>query len=201
MDPSHLLSAGKLPWNSLPLSARVDLLGLLSGVRPAIRLTHGFSDEVPETIAVWAVESGLGSASDDEHTVISAEGPYARLVLEWDRATVPHEGELGSLLGYPACCTQAIGAIGERHIDAAASRAAGWEFDGEFQLIDVAQYGEGLALLSHVPCSPRCQASLGQALAIRSFLAIAPVGRPGEPWGTWSAIRDWSDARIGQERA
>lgn len=201
MDPSQLLTAGTLPWDLLSLSARVDLLGLLSGVRPAIRLTHGSSDAVPVMIAAWAVETGLGSAGDDEYTVISSDGPHASLVLDWDRATVPHERELGRLLGYPSCCTQAIADIGEQHIDAAAGRAAAGKFEGEFQLIDVAQYGQGLALLSHVPCSPRCSASLEQALAVRSFLATAPVGLPGEPWGTWSAIRDWSSARLGQERA
>lgn len=196
MDTGRVLTVGALPWQLLPASSRVDVLGLVSGARPAVRLHHGLSCEAVVPLARWAEAAGLAAASDSQYTVIAGDWATASMMLAVDRDPSRHEAKLGRLLGYPRCCVAAIAEVGEVSIDAASARAAAWEFSDELGLIDVAQYRQGVALVSHVPCSPWCRESLAQALSVRAFLLSVSLDHAGEPWTTWRAARDWSSRRL-----
>ena len=77
-------------------------------------------------------------------------------------------------------------AVGEAKIDEAARSAAGWKLTGRFRLLDVTNYLDGVALLSHVPCSPTCEPSLAMAEAAAAWaLEHAPDQSDIEPWAIW----------------
>ena len=145
----------------LPPSAAIDLLGLMAGAKPAARIVAGSHAPV---LVDWAALARLESVRDETgHVVVAATRDAAATVMALDRAPGPHEYELGLLLGYPHCCVQAVARIGEASIDAHAASAARWDLQGRFRLIDTRSYRLGQALISHVPCGPRCQASLALA--------------------------------------
>lgn len=157
----------------LKRSAGVDLALLLAGVRPAIR-TEVVGTVGPEVIRRWARASGLFVAFDDDRYVAFSPIPgLSRRVLAIDREQTPHTLRLGLALGYPLCCCRSANRIGEQNLDEWSAKMAKCAFFGRFKLIDPSGYGEGLSLISHIPCSPRCTASLKQ---VNSLLRKA--GRP-----------------------
>ena len=143
----------RFPFDVVPASAAVDLLTFTAG-RPAMRLLA--ADVTP--LAAWAVASGFGFADDGEYVVVT-RGVDAQRVLAVDRSPEPHTVKLGEVLGYPSCCTAVAGERGEAALDdlAAAAERSG--------LLDISRYLDGVGLISHIPCGPRCGASLGQAEA------------------------------------
>jgi len=149
-----------LPAQWLYPSAVVDFMLLYAGAKPAVRIELR-ERKGAEPLYVWCRESELDYASDaDGFACVSAEPGVARQVLELDRSWRAHEVELGRALGYPLCCCQQVAWIGESQIDKLARRVAHWTFTGPYARINPAGYVNGLALVSHLPCSVDCNQSL-----------------------------------------
>ena len=176
-----------VPHDLLPASARVDFLHLLAAGKPALRVKVEKSGVEP--LARWSAGHGYGCAADDEgYCCVAADHTLARHVLEVDQRAEPHELELGLLLGYPPCCCEAVAALGESRIDEQALVVAGWSFAGPFRLIDPAGYRRGASLLSHLPCSPDCRASLRLARRAAKFLRRRLGERGYESWAGWRGL-------------
>ena len=144
-------------------SARVDLAQLLAGVRPVMR--SEFSKR-PQTGAVrqWARRHGLHVAFDgDGFFALSREAVQVRRTLRMDARPGRHVVALGRLLGYPECCCLAAGRREEEGLDGWAEAVSRRRFVGWFRLIRFDGYRAGRALISHVPCSGGCAASLRMA--------------------------------------
>lgn len=142
-------------------SARVDLGQLISGTRSVVRLFVG-----PRRSALrrWARRNGFFTSSDvDGYAAVSPSAIMARRVIDLDRRPGRHTYALGVMLGYPACCSRSIARFGDEGIDERQAVLAGRPYRGRFRIIDPSGYGGGDALISHVPCSHRCFASLAQA--------------------------------------
>jgi hypothetical protein len=159
----------------LKRSARVDLLQLLAGVRPAIRTeTVGFVEYV--VIQRWARGFGWFVAFDDPFIALSPIPGLSRQILAIDRQPAPHTLRLGLALGYPLCCCRAAERVGENNLDDWSATMGRRAFFGRFKLINPSGYGEGLSLISHIPCSPYCAASLRLVNGV-----LQKFGRPPEP--------------------
>ena len=159
-----------VPWLVLRPSAFVDLLLLCSSAKPAVRLIVRDSGGVRE-LAKWCALAGLfWSADTDGYVSIGPSREIADRILEVDHRFEPHERELGIMLGYPPCCCDCIAEFGENMIDQRVSEAAGWQYSGKFRRIRSADYAAGISLISHIPCSAECRASL--AVANKTVLFI-----------------------------
>ena len=99
-------------------------------------------------------------ATDEDYCVLARTAETAERVLNLDAAPGRHTRELGLALGYPACCASAAAQYGDEGLDDWARVQAARVPDG---LLHVGGYARGDALLSHVPCSADCAASLQQA--------------------------------------
>lgn len=149
----------------LPPSAATDLAQLLAGNKPAVRLLIG---DRSAQLRCWARTLGLFTCSDrDGYATVSRNPATARRVLDLDRRPGRHTVALGLLLGYPVCCSRAAARAGDEGIDQMQNAIALRRFHGRFRLIDPGGYQQGLAQLSHVPCSHRCEASLSLAMRTR----------------------------------
>ena len=149
------------PW--LKASACTDLLHLAANIRPAIRTELA----IPVSHAVvhrWMRRHGWYTAIDgDNFVVVSRSANLARKVLNIDREESPHTFRLGRALGYPTCCCRAAASVGEQDLDAWARALCQRRFIGRFNSINPSLYRDGKALISHIPCSISCQASLQMA--------------------------------------
>lgn len=170
-----------LPWSDLPPSFRVDLLQLLSGSRPAIRSHVG--ETAREGLRAWCTASGLDFAADGPWVGLSTEVGRAARILQVDASPAPHEVDLGLLLGYPPCCCEQAALVGESQIDRYAQHVASWPLRGGYALLDISRYSEGLALISHLPCSPTCQPS--REIALQSVAWLAKQQGTSEPYRSW----------------
>lgn len=163
----------RIPWDSLPPSARVDVLGWYSG-KPAIRVPRfALGADAFAPLAVWAMAESASIAADAGFVVVAAHG--AAEILAVDQSATPHAFDLGMRLGYPACCSSVIAGAGEARIDEVARTSALACCD---TILDTSGYPAGCALISHVPCSPTCPSSLAMA---RRCLATA-VAHPAQVW-------------------
>lgn len=145
----------------MPASAVADLARLLAGTKPAVRIEVG---RHTRELRRWARRLGLFTSSDqDGFAAVSPDAATARRVLELDRRPGRHTLALGILLGYPLCCSRAAAGAGDEGIDPLHDAIASRRFHGRFKGIDPTGYQKGTALLSHVPCSHRCVASLSLA--------------------------------------
>lgn len=172
-----IASLREVPFGLLRPSAVVDFVLLFGCGKPAVRLLIDGDDGV-NALSDWCREVGLDFAVDNSRFACVAREPGASWqILETDRLAEPHEIELGQALGYPTCCCQRIALIGESGIDAYAAEVAGWHFHGNYRRINPAGYGSGQALISHLPCSPDCDASLAIARVARRFV-LAHAAEP-----------------------
>ena len=159
-----------IPFGLLRPSAVVDFVLFFASQKPAIRLLVS-SETSAEALGIWCSKTGYDFATDqDGFSCIATSPGYAEAVLKIDQRLDAHEAELGSALGYPDCCCERLASIGESNIDAYASNVAGWTFVNEFRRINPTQYLNGLSLISHLPCSPNCEASLVIAKQARRFV-------------------------------
>lgn len=142
----------------LPNSAITDVAQLLKAVRPAIRLQVGKQNR---EVRRWARRLGLFASIDAEgYAALSRNPSLARRIMDLDRRPGRHTLALGTLLGYPVCCSRAAARVGDEGIDRRHEIISARRFHGRFSAIDPTGYAEGDALISHVPCSHRCIASL-----------------------------------------
>jgi hypothetical protein len=164
----------------------VDVLRLAAGITSVIR-TRALQTHRATSIVAAARASGFAAAADkDGYVAIGGdEGSVGRL-LGLDASPRPHEVPLGAMLGYPACCVSRVARKGERRIDALANEAARWVYAGPYWAIDPTDYRGGRALISHVPCGPRCAPSLRDAFRALDHL------RAASPLLAWEPIRRWA---------
>jgi hypothetical protein len=155
------------PLRLLRPSALVDFVLFLACEKPAMRLTVDNEDGL-DALRKWCKQSGFDFAEDGEgFACVSSESGTASRVLEIDRRADAHEIDLGQALGYPACCCERVAELGESEIDSYAATVARWSFEGTYRQINPVEYRSGRALISHLPCSPACDASL--AIADRAY--------------------------------
>lgn len=174
-----------MPLDALPASAAVDTLHLAAGLKAAFRsrlvVSHLFAE-----VERWCRCYGLALRADHEDFIcVARTDDLARRVLEVDRSTEPHERTLGLLLGYPSCCCEFVGRVGEANIDRLAEEIRGWEFTEDYRMTDPWGYLEGCSLICHLPCSPRCASSLAVARGALHFLK-QHCQEPGfQRWSKW----------------
>lgn len=171
--------------SALPLSARVDILLFLLGVKQVVR-TRPCNESIDlQSLQAWAKRNDLQMIIDQEKFVyISIDPELARQVSMIDRSLEPHEESLGLLLGYPPCCSAHIAKVGETNIDAYEDWLIKQVFGGDFQLINTVNYRLGHAFISHVPCSTSCVASLVQARILKDFISTFQHDPIFSPWVT-----------------
>jgi hypothetical protein len=122
-------------------------------------------------LLVSMLDLGFYPMLDDKGFLfISREKLLSERLMRLDNSSIPHAIEFGRLLGYPECCVQYIGSIGENEIDRIAENYKISDFKGLFSLIDITRYLQGIALISHVPCSVTCKSSLNTALSTYAFI-------------------------------
>lgn len=159
-----------LPLGLLRPSALVDFILLFVCEKPAVRLIVK-SEESLESLQRWCNRWRFDfSSEEDGFACVGVERGSAARVLDIDRRAEAHEMELGLILGYPRCCCERVASVGESNIDSHALVIAGWPFGGDYRRINPAGYRSGLALVSHLPCSPVCDASLAIANGARGFV-------------------------------
>jgi len=166
-----------VPLRLLRPSALVDFVLFLACEKPAVRLTVDNEDGL-EALRKWCGRWGFDCAVDEEgFACVSSELGTASRILEIDRRADAHEIELGRALGYPACCCGRVAEVGESEIDSYAAAVARWSFEGAYRRINPIGYMSGRAFISHIPCSPACDASL--AIADRAYRFV--IEHAGEP--------------------
>lgn len=159
-----------VPWSIVPPSFQVDLCLFLAGVKPAIR-THVKHQRKIQPFLNNILDFGWHPVHDKSgFLVISKDKDLSQTIIQVDQSPPPHAIQLGCLLGYPECCSKFIEHIGEDGIDKVAEGYKRTDFKGLFSFIDISSYLEGIALISHVPCSTECQPSLNIALSVYSFV-------------------------------
>lgn len=142
-------------------SAITDISHLLTGTKPAVRLSVGSH---ALDLRRWARRLGLYTSCDaDGYASLSRAPSISRRVIDLDRRPGRHTQALGILLGYPRCCSRAAARGGDENIDHWHEEIAARRFHGQFRAINPAGYAAGKSLVSHVPCSHRCVASLSLA--------------------------------------
>lgn len=152
------------PPGWLKPSAIVDLVHLMSGIRPAIR-TEIQSPCKENDVKRWVSSLGCYYCLDEDAFVVIARNPsLCRRVLAIDRDPMKHTKAFGLALGYPSCCASAAERIGEANIDDWATEIGSRIYSGKFKAINPSGYIHGKSVISHVPCSPRCQRSLAMAV-------------------------------------
>jgi hypothetical protein len=174
-EESAIEQLRSLPLTLLRPSALVDFVLFFACEKPAVRLIVD-SEAGLEALEGWSSRWGFDFASEGEgFASVGFEPGTASRVLEIDRSAEAHEIELGRALGYPACCCERVSAVGESEIDSHAIVVAGWSFEGPYQRINPASYRSGRALVSHLPCSSTCDASL--SIANRAHLFVVEHAR------------------------
>ncbi len=150
----------------LPRSVTTDIAQLLLDVKPAVRIHVG--NRCLE-LRRWARRLGLFTSVDgDGYAAISRNPSTARRVINLDRRPGRHTLALGIMLGYPRCCSRAAARVGDEGIDGRQEAISAQRFHGYFQKINPSGYSDGTCLLSHVPCSHRCAASLCLAMRLET---------------------------------
>ncbi len=172
----------EVPWNIVPLSFKVDFCQFIAQIKPAIR-TKILEVQNIDYFLKSIINLGWHPIVDEKgFLVISRDNNLSKIIMEADQSPLPHAAYLGRLLGYPECCVNYIDKIGERGIDRAAEGYVKNNFRGSFSLIDISCYLNGIALISHVPCSLECQSSLNIALSVQSYIKINSNAKVFKKW-------------------
>jgi hypothetical protein len=159
-------------------SAQVDLAQLGSGLRPVIRSEFAGRPDLVR-VRQWARRRGLYCVADENgFFALGADSSAVRRAFQTDSRPGRHVIALGRQLGYPRCCCLAAARRLEEGIDSWAASLSQRPFVGLFKLIRPEEYGSGESLISHVPCSARCSASLAMALRLGDQLGSRRTRRP-----------------------
>lgn len=164
-----------VPLTPLRASTVVDMLVWCATRKPVLRAQAADAVDHYDILRDWAQSYDADFAMDpDGYFCVSRTIP-AHEVLGIDSSPEPHEYEFGVLLGYPTCCAAAGAAVGEANLDMHLSTTvAQWHFPVPYQRIDPTAYISGAALICHIPCAPRCEASLAIATMVREYAAVRP---------------------------
>lgn len=184
-----------IPWGILPPSSKVDLCQFIARIKPAVRTCIKSINNIP-IFQKHILELGWHAVYDKSgFTVISRNPELSNTIMQVDQSTLPHAIHLGNLLGYPECCSAYVEQQGEDRIDQAAESFKRSNLRGSFSLLDISKYHEGIALISHMPCSFTCQHSLNGALLTLKFIKKhEKINNFGE-WAS-SIINYYSQDRI-----
>lgn len=159
-----------IPWEYISPTFQVDFCQLISGSKPAIR------SRVTDRKALINLEEIAKSYNWDfaldegEIFVMSTEKGISDTIIAVDNSYEPHEIELGTLLGYPACCSKLIASLGENEIDNYELEFNKKSKEGKYKLLDIESYMQGISLLSHVPCSQTCDTSFRLASNVKEYI-------------------------------
>jgi hypothetical protein len=156
---------GSIPdW--MPASATTDIVQLLLGIKPAVRI---HIDNRRIELRRWARRLGLFASVDADGYAAVSRSPYtARRVINLDRRPGRHTLALGIMLGYPLCCSRAAARVGDEGIDCRQRKVSAQRFHGRFNKINPSGYSFGISMVSHVPCSNRCVFSLRLAMRMET---------------------------------
>lgn len=165
-----------------PLSFRVDLILLLIGMKPCLRtrVVKNFLEK--NAMESWCRKYTYDFLFVGDFFYLSKDMNMLLLAAELDHSAVPHENQFGLLMGYPPCCIKKIAMVGECNIDHYEEGLINEIFEGQFNFINPSKYREGLAFISHVPCSTTCSYSLRIALQLANFLSLNIEFRPFKNW-------------------
>jgi hypothetical protein len=177
-----------LPSN-LDNSNYIDFLLFLAGLKPALRIKC--KDYFKNALTKWCENYSFSFMISPEKYIYIARNMYmVNLIRKIDDLCIPHEYELGILLGYPECCSKNIQLVGEENIDK-------WEeqfvkqsiFVGEYKLINPEGYKDGYALISHIPCSSKCKFSLAIAKSAWSIIEQYLSHSYFRRWKIWKKLK------------
>jgi hypothetical protein len=186
-DPVPLLDAlSALDLGRMPGSLFVDLFHLLFLDKPAVRFcTADRSEQV--VLEEWAQSAALRLIrhGDDSALYLGHDEEYLRKVCEVDNRSIPHEYELGLLLGYPHCCARAVAHLGEGYIDQLEDDCKYWAFENDYRLINPIGYHAGKAFIAHLPCSSHCNQSLAIGIAAYSRYRAWRHHPAMKTWAIW----------------
>lgn len=174
----------ELPDN-LFSSSYIDFLLLLSKLKPSMRIKISGHD-LKINLIDWCERNRFRYLPDsDDYFLIAKNERILCQLHSIDNSVMPHEYRLGVLLGYPKCCSKKISIVGEPNIDKYENNIiTKQKFEGDFKLINPVGYKQGYALLSHLPCNPRCQESLSIALKVLSIISQNRGKNHFENWDT-----------------
>lgn len=169
------------PWRYFVPSIKVDFISFFSGTKRVIR-SKLKSKSVPclavlKNFNIHFIIDELG------YIFFSMDLNCLEGAVQADLSLTPHEEELGTLLGYPLCCSRKIKLIGENNID-----AYGRIFCNDLKLrgtnlyLDVSHYQEGIALISHIPCSYTCVESMTHAHKNKSLIQLLIAHNLQDVW-------------------
>ena len=146
----------------LPKSIYIDFLLFLANLKPSLRIRVS-EEENKNALNEWCKTNNFYLLfGKDNYIFIGKNKTIIKKLEETDTSTSPHEYKLGCLLGYPDCCCKKIADISEKNIDKYEEELIknSSNFQGAFELINPKGYKKGYALISHIPCSYECKASL-----------------------------------------
>ncbi|WP_228546968.1 hypothetical protein [Candidatus Neptunochlamydia vexilliferae] len=167
-----------------PLSAKVDFLLFFYGYKPCVR-TRLISDLNIKKLEDWCHTFQIQYFLDKEDFIyFSFNEVLLSLAVKLDNSVEKHEQAFGELLGYPHCCCKKIAEVGEHEIDAYEQKLLAQGFDGLFQLISPEKYIDGVAFISHVPCSTSCKNSLDLAEQVVEKLTLGKHFPELQQWRT-----------------
>lgn len=151
-------------------SSKVDILLFLLNLKPAFR-TCIKTDKAYDLFLGWCDSNQFFFRIDHENFCYAAkEKSIVDDLYKIDHSIYAHEIEMGRQLGYPECCCLKIAKMGEIAIDHYESWLSNQDFKGEFRLINPYKYRQGIAFISHVPCSTDCLPSLKIAKSMAQFI-------------------------------
>lgn len=147
-------------------SAAIDLAQLWFCIRPVMR-TEPAQPVDHDRVRRWAERYRFFPVLDNDGFLVLSRTPcLSRRLLDLDRSPGNHTFALGRILGYPYCCCRKAATVGDAALDALAGRFRSDDFLGRFKMISPLGYHDGRALVSHIPCTPRCMPSLKMAEAL-----------------------------------
>jgi hypothetical protein len=163
------------PWPFDP-----ELCALELGLRRALKREAFDEDEARADVA-WLQAHGLAVRRvgevdrDGRRTILAAHDRQdlevlGRVELTARRGDAAAVEELGGWLGYPPCCVEAFAALGPRDDALSFALRLADPRDGPVPP-ELVFLSSALALVSHLPCEPRCPRTLEQARAVRGELA------------------------------
>lgn len=155
----------------MPVSANVDVIQFLFGLKPCVRTVIKDSQQEIEPFKKWCRQNNFCWHVDQENFIYFSMNPkLLQQVIHADHSNQKHEELLGNLLGYPECCCKKIAEIGEENIDAFEKYLCQKMFLNSYKLTNPKNYKYGKSYISHVPCSTTCFNSLLIAQKMQKLL-------------------------------
>lgn len=171
-----------IPWEYLPPSAKVDLGLWIFGYKDALRI-------IPINGGLKNTKHTVKRLFPHAETIVHKDSLYmgnnkqhCHLVKSLDWLPSTHGEKLGILLGYPSCCSKYIAQFPETLIDSIAAWQNADLTGIKPHLLDISEYPHGVCLLSHIPCSLHCQASLTISFNFLKNIAATHGGKNFQCW-------------------